>query len=402
MTFNKKLSYTCTSGIITYLFVANSFTAFAQEATEFWNERHRFNHVNNLYHQQLYRAANLSSLNFSSDDNAFYKKDYSLHLKDQIELVGALAGLKFNQLPHHTPIDVLAADNDRLNAAFGSYYYKKKDWSSAINYLSNINNANLSNNDIAAIKFELAYAYFNNKQFKEAKDLFEVIKNTPGTNQHAAKYYLGLIEYNNGSYKNALENFKAIEQLPNYKNIVPYYIAEIHYFDGAKELALQKAKEIANQSEKSYYHNEVQLLIAQCLYEQEKYAQALPYFEYYHDHVDKIHKQDLYKIGYAYYKTQQFDKAIAPFKQLSSVQDNLGQTALYYLGDCYIKTGNKTNAKNAFNLASEMTFAQPITESSLLLSGKLGFELGYANEATEQLQTQFTQVRQLIYFQNNY
>ena len=58
---------------------------------------------------------------------------------------------------------------------------------------------------------------------------------------------------------------------------------------------------------------------------------------------------------------------------------------MYLLGDCYLKIDDKKGAKNAFSICSEMPFNEELIQPSLLVSGKLAFELGYANEGAGQL-----------------
>ena len=43
-------------------------------------------------------------------------------------------------------------------------------------------------------------------------------------------YYFGFISYFDHFYDQALKSFKIVEKDEAYSNIVPYYIAEIYYF----------------------------------------------------------------------------------------------------------------------------------------------------------------------------
>lgn len=269
----------------------------------------------------------------------------------------------------------------RCSYALAQYYFHNNELDNAIPYYEQAGIANLSNKEIANAKFELAYCYFNVKQFDKAEPLLASIKELEGKYYLAGNYYYGLLAYNQGDYANALKSFERTENDKEYRDIVPYYIAEIHYFMGNKERALQDAKRLIKRSDKLFYDNELYLLAAQVLFEDEQYSEALPYFEHYYQHTDKIRKEDLYEMAYCYYKTQQWQNAVDKFKPLSDTKDSLGQTAMYLLGDCYLKTGDKKSARNAFSICAEMNFNPGQQEASLLLSAKLSYEMGYNDDA---------------------
>lgn len=269
----------------------------------------------------------------------------------------------------------------RASFALAQYHFRHDELAAAIPYYENASIANLSNREIADEKFELAYCYFNSHQFDKAEPLFATIKEIDGKYTNAGNYYYGLLAYNKGDYAGALKSFQRIADLPDYRTIVPYYVAEIHYFMGNKQKALDEALRLIKRPEKLYYDNELHLLAAQCLFEQEKFSEALPYFEHYYDNSSKIRKEELYEIAYCYYRTNNYTKAIANFKELSGTQDSLGQTAMYLLGDSYLKTGDKKSARSAFSTCADLSFNKGQQEAALLLAGKLAYEMGYADEA---------------------
>jgi tetratricopeptide (TPR) repeat protein len=182
-----------------------------------------------------------------------------------------------------------------------------------------------------------------------------------------------------------LQSFTIVRNAKDYRTIVPYYIAEIYYFMGDRAKAFAEADSIIKGKEKSYYDNEVHLLAAQCLFEDQKYAEAKPYFEYYYDHTDKIRKEDLYEIAYTYYRISAWPAAIEKFKMLNDAQDSLGQTSMYLLGDCYLKTGDKASARNAFSICGDMTFNKGQQEAAMLLYSRLSYDMGYNDDALREL-----------------
>ncbi len=280
------------------------------------------------------------------------------------------------------------AYSQRVSFALAQYYFLHNQLTEAIAYYEATSLDNLTNSEIADQKFELAYCYFNNKQFDKATSLFAFIKEIKeGKYYMAGNYYFGLLAYNENKYAAALKSFEKVRDDKEYKTIVPYYIAEIYYFMGNREQSVKEAKAIIEGRDKSYYDNEVHLLVAQCMFEEQKYAAAKPYFEYYYDHSEKIRKEDLYKIAYCYYRLNDWQNATEKFKLLSNANDSLGQSSMYLLGDCYMKTGEHQSARNAFGICADMPFNPGQQEASMILYARISYEAGYNDDALRELYT---------------
>ncbi|MCB0698923.1 MAG: tetratricopeptide repeat protein, partial [Chitinophagaceae bacterium] len=269
----------------------------------------------------------------------------------------------------------------RTAYALAQFCFEKQMLDNAIEYYELAGISNLNNKEVISAKFELAYCYFNRGRFAEAEPLLASVHQLDGKYFTAGNYYYGLLAYNQNKYAEALDAFKAIEHNREYTAIVPYYIAEIYYFTGNKDKALQDALRLIRRPEKSFYHNELHLLAAQIYFEAKDYAEALPYFEYFYDHTDRIRKEDLYEMAYTYYRLSDWENAVDNFKQLSDTRDSLGQSSMYLLGDCYLKINDKKSARNAFSICADMPFNQKQKEAALFLTAKLSYELGYNVDA---------------------
>ena len=280
------------------------------------------------------------------------------------------------------------AYRQRIAFTLAQYYFHHNEFAAAIPLYESLVVGNLDNEEVADEKFELAYCYFNNREFNKAEPLLSAIIEIKDSKYYiAANYYRGLIAYNENKYKEALKSFDRVRDTKEYQGVVPYYIAEIYYFMGEREKALKQADTLIKSREKSYYDNELHLLAAQCLFEGQRYEDAIPYFEFYYDHSDKIRKQDLYEMAYCYYKKNAWYNAIEKFKLLSDAKDSLGQTAMYLLGDCYLKTGNKKSARNAFGICADMSFNEGQQEASMILYAKTSYETGFNDDALRALNT---------------
>jgi tetratricopeptide (TPR) repeat protein len=266
------------------------------------------------------------------------------------------------------------------------FYFTKDDFNNAINYYERAGLDNLSNEEIADAKFERAYCYFNLKQFAEAKPLFDEIHQLPDNKYYfAANYYYGFISYYDRQYNEALKAFKLVETKDEYKGVVPYYIAEIYYFQGKKDEALRYGESVLARGGTLYYEKEMKLLIGQLHFEKKNFAKALPLLEYYVNNTDKVDKEVLYELSYCYYQANQLTKAIEGFKQLSGQKDSLGQNSMYLLGDCYLRTNQKANARTAFQYCAYNNSNAKQQEVSRFIYAKLSYELGYQDIALNEL-----------------
>ncbi|WP_143310175.1 tetratricopeptide repeat protein [Chitinophaga vietnamensis] len=267
------------------------------------------------------------------------------------------------------------------------YYFHLNKLKEAIPYYEKAGIDNLSNAEIAAAKFELAYCYFNVKDFQKAQPLFASIKEIQGKYYIPANYYYGFIAYYNKQYGEALNSFQRVVNEPKYSNVVPYYIAEIYYFQGKADQLIAYGEPLL-QKGGQYYEAELKQLIGKAYFEKKDYKKALPYLQEFQDNSDDVKNEDIYQLSYSYYQTGNLKKAITGFKQLSSAKDSLGQNSMYLLGDCYLRTGQKANARNAFAFCANNSSNPQQQEISRFNYGKLSYELGYQDAALTEL-TQF-------------
>ncbi len=266
------------------------------------------------------------------------------------------------------------------------YYFLKNEYGPAIEYFSRAGYENLSNEQIADAKFEKAYAHFNLKQFAQAKPLFNEIHQIPDNKYYIpANYYYGFISYYDREYAEALKSFQLVENQEEYRNVVPYYIAEIYYFQGNKDQALSYGQSVLDRQQSFYYEKQLKLLIGQLYFERNDFAKALPLLEDYVNSSDKVSKEVLYELSYCYYIQDQPYKAIEGFKQLSNERDSMGQNSMYLLGGLYLKTNQKANARNAFQYSAYNSSNEKQQQVSRFNYAKLSYELGYQDVALKEM-----------------
>lgn len=349
----------------------------------------KFKQAKELYNKELYSLSYPLFKELSEDKNEksatpfliqneakFYSLISALQLNDSMVLNDAEIWLQTAPAPQAA----------QLNYYIAEYYFRKTQFPQAVAHYEKAEFSYFNNEQIAQIQFNQAYSYFNLKRFSEAKPLFNTIRQMPNNNHYYdANYYYGFIAFGEKKYTEALDAFQKVEAQPAYKNIAPYYLAELYYLNGNKEKALQYALH-SLENNNQYYNLLLKQLIGYILFEKEQFSEALPYLEEYVSNTPKVSREDIYELSYCYYINQQWTKAIKGFKELSGKEDSLTQNSMYLLADAYLKIGDKPSARNAFLFCAANSSNPKQTEVSLFHYAKLSYELGYKNIALQELQ----------------
>jgi TolA-binding protein len=318
-------------------------------------------------------------------------KSKHAYLNQDVEYYFVVCELKLNQsIAEEAAIRFIDAANNEprqqlMSFHLAQYYFTREDYARAVMYYERAGYNNLSNEQIADAKFELAYSYFQVGQYNNAKPLFDEIHQLPSNKYYYdANYYYGFLSYRDRDYNNALSSFQKVESIPKYRGLVPYYISQIYYFQGNKDQALQYGQSKIGQND-IYNRKEMNLLMGQIYFEKKEFAKALPLLEAYVKNSDKVSKEVMYELSYCYYNANDVQKAIEGFKQLSNEKDSLGQNSMYLLGDLYLRTGQKENARNAFQYSADNSSNRKQQEISRFNYAKLSYELGFQDVALNSL-----------------
>ncbi|MGB4845433.1 MAG: tetratricopeptide repeat protein, partial [Ferruginibacter sp.] len=370
---------------------AISFSAFAQPTHVISDPEKKFKDAKELFVKEQFALAYplFAELKAKNPDNTASDHTY---INDDVNYYYIVCELKLQQpvaeqeARHYISVVSNEPRRQLLSYHLAKYYFIKEDFSNAITYYERAGLENLSNDEIGDAKFERAYCYFNLKQFAEAKPLFDEIHQMPESKYFIpANYYYGFISYYDRNYGEALKAFKLVETQEEYKGVVPYYIAEIYYFQGKKDEALRYGESVLSRPGTLFYQKEMNLLIGQLYFEKKNYQKALPLLQAYVASSDKVSKEIMYELSYCYYDANKLDKAIEGFKQLSTEKDSMGQNSMYLLGDCYLRTNQKANARNAFQYSAYNSSNKLQQQISRFNYAKLSYELGYQDIALNEM-----------------
>lgn len=379
--------------LLPLLFATCTITAFAQPTHTISDPEKKYKEVKEHIAKEEYAFAYplVKELRLQYPYNNSTDHNY---INDDVNYFYVLCELKLLQdIGKDDAVQYIASVNNEprtqiMSFHLAHYYFLKDDYTNAIAYFDRAGYDNLSNEQIADAKFEKAYACFNLKQFAAAKPLFNEIHQLPSNKYYIpANYYYGFISYYDRQYDEALRAFRLVETFDEYKGVVPYYIAEIYYFQGKKDEALNYGISVLGRGTTLYYGKQLKLLLGQIYFEKKSYDKAMPLLEDYVNSSEKVTKEVLYELSYCYYQSGQNDKAINGFRQLSNERDSMGQNSMYLLGDLYLKTNQKANARAAFQYSAFNSSNKQQQKVSRFSYAKLSYELGYQDVALNELKS---------------
>ena len=367
--------------------------SYSQQTFFIHSTQDRFNEAKEYFQKEQYNLAYpiLKELRQSLTES---DKINRAVVAQEIEYYAIVSSLKQNESNAELDAEIyvdITKNNARaqmMKFHLAEYYFRHQRFSDAIPLYEGANIANLSNREVADMKFHQGYSYFTMQQFAQAKPLLNAIRQVKtDPNYIDANYYYGFIAYRDKQYSEALSSFRIVENEEQYASIVPFYITQINYAQGRKEEAIAYAEKKLAEGKSQFYELELKQLLGHAYFEKKQYAKALPYLQEYVSKSKKVRREDLYELSYSYYQANNYTKAIEGFKQLSGKEDSLSQHSMYLLADAYLKTGQKANARNAFLFSSSNNSNPTQREISRFNYAKLSYELGYQDEALNNLRT---------------
>ena len=377
------------ASVIFFLFL--SVVGFSQSTEKYKSEYARFYTGEELYEKSKYGAAqeefNLFMEELGEVNDPLYVKASYYSAVSALKLYHADAEKLLLNFLKEYPESIY---KQSVYLELGRYYYQRKKYEETIEWLSQIEVYDLSEEEKQEYYFKLGYAHFREEQLKPARDAFYEIINVESQYQSPALYYYSHIAYTEKSYQTALEGFTRLKGDPSFKEVVPYYIAQIYYLQGKYDMLLEYAPGVMDSTNAK---NQIGLahLIGDAFYRVGKYDEAVPFLEDYNKKSATTRDED-YQLGYAYYKIGNYEKAIPVFDKVSKTKDELGQVALYHIGECYLQSDSYLYARNAFEAASVLPFDAAIEEDALYNYAVISYKLDYNpfDEAVEALNLYLT------------
>lgn len=266
-------------------------------------------------------------------------------------------------------------------------FFKKGDYAGAIKYFEKALDNRQDNLDTYEIRYQLALAHYQLKDFKNALKQFDYVKGTVAPNALNAAYYSAVINFQNENYDLAIIDLKRVENVNPYKTEVPNWIAQILYRQKKYDELLAYAEPIiANPNGRKI--DELCLLTAEVHFFENNFEKAAAYYEKFKGfRRGTISDQVTFRHAYSLYKVENYEKAALLFKNLAAANTELGQQSAYYLGIASLRGGDLNSAMAAFDAARKNSFDKSIQEEASYNHIKVLVEKGNNQQATSDLQT---------------
>jgi len=366
--------------LITIVF---SFTAYAQESAVYTGDLVNYQKALLLYNNQQYLAAqNLFSQikkgtkdKTTESDCAFYVANCAVRLNQQN--ADQLVERFVEEYPTST----------KRNSAFidvADYYFENEKFAHAQKWYKKVSEKSLSRQEQEKYNFNNGYASFSTKNYKAAKKHLTKVETSEKYGSQA-KYYIGFMAYQGDDYDKANQYFDQVGEEDKYKEKLSYYHADLNFKLGKFDKAAQLAKEQLETTTDDIEVSELNKIIGESYFNQEKFTEALPYLKEYMGKKGKWTNTDYYQLGYTYYKEKNYNKAISEFNKIVGGDNSVAQNAYYHLGESYVNVGKKQEALNAFRNASQMDYDLKIQEDAWLNYAKISYEIGNPYQSVPQV-----------------
>ena len=273
------------------------------------------------------------------------------------------------------------------NAYFhlGKVAFRARDYRKASQYLSQADPNALSRAEWYEYYYKSGYSAFETKDYKKALSYFTKIKDAESVYRVPATYYYAHIRYIEKDWNEALKAFKSIENEKAFRGVVPYYIAQIYYWQKKYDDVITYARPLADTIQGKNSAN-VYRILAESYYNTGRFKESIEFYDKYAA-LDELDRLGNYRYGTALYKSGSYAAAYDRLKLSVGEDDSLSQNAYYLVADCAYRSDDKRKAADAFKMAYKLNFDKNMAEDALFNFAKLSYETDYDpyNEAIRAL-----------------
>ncbi len=268
----------------------------------------------------------------------------------------------------------------------GNFFFQDKNYKDAIRYLSKVDYTQLSNEQQREARFNLAYSYFNQRQFSNALSQFNMLKRSASEYKSASAYYAAYIEFSQKDYDDALTDLRIAESGDAYKSLVPVVICNIYYQQAKYDELIDYGEDILSNRTKLTNVKDIYLLTGEGYFYKENYAKAnIFYQEFKKRNKGKPTTDVALRMAITDFNLNNNKEAIANLKLIAGSNTKSGVAASYYLGGLYTRENNMEFAASAYKIAANQELDAEISQKALFQYGKISTDLGRSVEAINNL-----------------
>ncbi|WNB16879.1 tetratricopeptide repeat protein [Marivirga arenosa] len=306
-------------------------------------------------------------------------------------------------LPQLSRIDAL-----NIKLLIGDAYFNQNDYSKANQYFQEYRDASRSKLD-RELLYRMGYVAYQQKDFKEAIQLFEEVGIEKDSLSQFNAYYLGELYLKNENYRYAANAYEQAKLLDFNRGITEeshFQLAKLYLQESNVSKAVSELKSFISQYPNSNYVTEAKELLSEAYLNSNEYNQAIEFIESIQSKSLKL-KQAYQKVtflqGAEYFNQANYFRAVQLFqKSVEYPQDKtlLGET-YFWMGESY-STGKKyQDAINAY----QKSFNYSVENDDWFLSLNYGIAHALYNDkqfekALGYFNAYVKNGRKLIYYQD--
>ncbi|MCX6223181.1 MAG: tetratricopeptide repeat protein, partial [Bacteroidia bacterium] len=216
-------------------------------------------------------------------------------------------------------------ENSKANLArfeIGKVMFVNKKFKRASAWLQQVKIQKLGNEYHTEYQFYLAYCYFIDKAYKNARPLFEQVMNSENDFQEASSYYYYYTVYQDKNYDKALKGFLGLQNNKEFGSSSRFYIAQIYYAQEKFDEVIALASQLIRNA-KPDQQIEMARITGDSYFRLNQFAEAIPYLEQYRKGTKTMSRDEHYALGYAYYMNKQNQEAVKELELISDSKDLL-------------------------------------------------------------------------------
>lgn len=309
--------------------------------------------------------------------------DASVTLKDDASFFEALSALRLEHgdagylFEKHLEDFPQSRHISHAYFRLGELAQKDKKDSQALRRFEKVDPNDLDKDVRLEFYYKSGYAYFVNGDYNKASRHLAMVKDADSKYSAPASYYYAHILYEKGDHEAALRSFEKLRHEPGFRDIIPYYIAQIYYMQGNYDKAIEYGTPLMAEA-KGLMRTDLARVLGDSYFTTGKYSQAISYLSIVVKDSKSPRREDYYHLGLSFYFEKDYAQAASNLAQVTSGSDEMTQNAYYHLADCYLHTGDKKNARIAFEAASRADFDKAIKEDAMFNYLKLNYELSFS------------------------
>ncbi|MDR2824087.1 MAG: tetratricopeptide repeat protein [Prevotellaceae bacterium] len=254
---------------------------------------------------------------------------------------------------------------DRVDFMRGVIAYSQRRYKNALDLFQSVDDKQLTDHEQVDLKLYKGYSLIETQNFEAARTTFLQIKKMNTRYNNAVTYYYAYSEYMLGNYNAALPDFQAIEEVPQYANIVPYYLTQIYYTKKDYVKVKQYADFLLKNNSGNQNNAEIYRILGEIAFEEKNYLSAISNLNNYEKIFPQVLRNDMYILGLSYYNTNDYKNAITYLSKVTTEKDSIAENAYLYLGNAYIRLGDKNNARMAYEVALTTHFNAAVREEAM-------------------------------------